>query len=249
MVAVGRMVDLVDGYVAYMRSRGFKIQVEAYTLGRFAAWADAEMPGEPLSSGMALAWLGTFDGASDWYGARLWETLRTFSRWACVADEGSSALPKGSGGCHGRVKPYIYGDAEVEALMSALSGISSPDGLRASSASAICGLMRATGMRPSECCRLTVGDYDAGTACLSVTGTKFGRSRTVPLSASCAAAVEARIASLPSAGADAPMFPRTGGRPFDVASLEYAWKTVRDVLLPDGSGSWGRRPPRPIRRS
>jgi len=94
-----------------MRSRGFKIRVEAHALGRFAAWADAEMPGEPLSSGMALAWLGTFDGASDRYGARLWETLRTFSRWACVADEGSSAQPKGSGGCHGRARPYIYGDA------------------------------------------------------------------------------------------------------------------------------------------
>ena len=26
-------------------------------------------------------------------------------------DEGSSAQPKGSGGCHGRARPYIYGDA------------------------------------------------------------------------------------------------------------------------------------------
>ena len=98
MVAVGRMVDLVDGYVAYMRSRGFKIQVEAYTLGRFAAWADAEMPGESLSSGMALAWLGTFDGASDWYGARLWETLRTFSRWACASTRDPPRSPRAAAG-------------------------------------------------------------------------------------------------------------------------------------------------------
>ena len=54
MISVGRMSDLVDGYVAYKRSRGFKIRTEARTLRRFAAWADEARPGEPLTTGLAL---------------------------------------------------------------------------------------------------------------------------------------------------------------------------------------------------
>jgi integrase len=239
------MSELVDGYVEYKRSRGFKIRVEAYTLRRFAAWADAAHPEEPLSSELALGWIGTFDGAADWYGARLWETVRTFSRWACVEDARSVMLPKGRGTCHGRGRPYIYEDHEVSSLMSELSLVHSPDGLRAKSAAAMCGLMRSSGLRPSECCNLTVGDYDAATATLSVVATKFNRSRPVPLSDSAAAHVEAHLSSLPSAQNGNPMFPGTGGRPFDVRSLGYAWRLARDVLLPEGRASWDRRPPRP----
>lgn len=239
------MSDLADGYVEYKRSRGFKIRIEAYTLRRFAAWADAEHPGEPLSTELALGWLGTFDGVTDWYGARLWETVRTFSRWACVADEGSTMLPKGRGTCHGRGEPYIYEDHEITVLMSELSGIHSPDGLRARSAVAMCGLMRACGLRPSECCRLAVGDYDARTATLSVVATKFNRSRLVPLSDGAAARVESHLSSLPGARDGDPMFPGTGGRPFGVRGLDYAWRLVRDALLPDGVTAWDRRPPRP----
>lgn len=245
VVAVGRMLDLVERYVEYKRSRGFRIRVEAYTLRRFASWADDTHPGAPLSSELALGWVGTFGGATDWYGARLWETVRTFSRWACVADAGSAMLPKGRGTCHGRTEPYIYEDREVTSLMSALSGLYSPDGLRARSASAMCGLMRACGLRPSECCALAVGDYDCKSATLSVVATKFGRSRLVPLSDSAALSVESHIGELPDVRRDAPLFPRTGGRPFDVRALDYAWQLARDVLLPEGKATWDRRPPRP----
>ena len=243
MMAVGRMSDLVGGYIAYKRSLGYKIATESKLLERFARFADSEHPGEPLSSGLALAWVGSFDGASDWHAARLYETVRTFSRYACVADAESRVLPKGRGKCHGMNDPYIYEDHEVVELMDALSGIYSPDGMRARSASAMCGLMRACGLRPSECVRLTVGDYDSSAGALSVIATKFNRSRRVPLSDSAAAHVESHLASVPTGHPGAPMFPRIGGRPFDVHALEYAWQITRDVLLPAGETEWGRRPP------
>ena len=244
-MAVGRMSELVGGYVAYKRSLGYKIATESKLLERFASFADAERPGEPLSSSLALAWIGSFDGPSDWYSARLYETVRTFSRYACVVDAGSTMLPRGRGKCHGMNDPYIYEDHEVVELMEALSGIYSPDGLRARSASAMCGLMRACGLRPSECVRLTTGDYDSSRGVLSVVATKFNRSRLVPLSDSAADNVESHLSSVPTGHAGAPMFPRTGGRPFDLRALEYAWQITRDVLLPAGETEWGRRPPRP----
>lgn len=242
---MGKMRNLVDGYVAYKRSLGYKIVTESAALERFALYADSEHAGEPLSSSLALAWIGTFADASDWYQARLYETVRTFSRYACLVDDGSTQLPKGRGRCHGMNDPYIYEDCEIAAMMGALSGIHSPDGLRARSASAMCGLMRACGLRPSECTRLTVGDYDASAGILSIVATKFNRSRRVPLSDSAASAIEAHLSSVPSTCAGLPMFPRTGGRPFDVRALEYAWQKTRDALLREGCTEWDRRPPRP----
>lgn len=64
---------------------------------------------------------------------RLYETLRTFSRYACAVDPQSRLLPKGPGGCHGRTDPYIYSDAEAASMMSELASLHSPDGLRARS--------------------------------------------------------------------------------------------------------------------
>ena len=242
---MGRMSELVEGYIAYKRSLGYKILTEAHALRRFARFADGNHPGEPLSSGLALAWVGSFGEPSDWYRARLYETVRTFSRYACIADEGSTMLPKGRGRCHGMSDPYIYGDDEIVALMEALSGLHSPDGLRAESAPAMCGLMRSCGLRPSECARLAVGDYDSAMGCIDVVATKFNRSRRVPLSDSAAAHVESHLSRIPAGHAGAPMFPTTGGRPFGVRALEYAWKVTRDVLLPEGTPTWDRRPPRP----
>jgi len=239
------MSDLVEGYVSYKRSLGYKIETESKLLARFARFCDVGHPGEALSPELALAWIGSFDDPSEWYAARLYETVRTFSRYACVVDAGSTLLPAGRGRCHGMNDPYIYGDDEIEALMGALSGIHSPDGLRARSASAMCGLMRSCGLRPSECVRLTVGDYDSSAGVVRVVASKFNRSRLVPLSGGAAARVESHLSAVPAGHAGAPLFPRTGGRPFDVRALEYAWQITRDVLLPAGATSWKRRPPRP----
>ena len=59
-MAVGRMSELVEGYIAYKRSLGYKILTEAHALRRFARFADGNHPGEPLSSGLALAWVDSF---------------------------------------------------------------------------------------------------------------------------------------------------------------------------------------------
>lgn len=99
---------------------------------------------------------------------RLYETLRTFSRYACAVDPQSRLLPKGPGGCHGRTDPYIYSDAEAASMMSELASLHSPDGLRARSLPTMFGLMYSAGLRPSKCTRLTLGDYDSAAGAVLV---------------------------------------------------------------------------------
>lgn len=224
------MAELVGRYVENRRGRGYKIDTESKTLARFAAWCDSERPGEPLSAGLALSWLSTFPDAGDWYRARLYETVRTFSRFACVADPAATLLPRGRTGCHGHRRSLVLEDGEVAELMGALASLSSPDGLRARSASAMCGLMRACGLRPSECARLTVGDWDPKAAAIDVVGSKFGRSRRLPVTDGTAAAIESHLSSVPASDPSAPMLPTTGGRPFDINRIDYAWKVARRGL-------------------
>ena len=240
---MSRVPELVEAYVEHKRSLGYAIRTEAQALRRFAAHVEASGHDGPVTAQVALGWVDSL-APGEWYAARLYETVRTFSRYAAAVDEASAVLPKGPA-CHGRTEPYIYTDGEARAMMDGLAGLHSPDGLRAASASAMCGLMLSCGLRPSECVRLDVGDYDAGSAVLSVRGTKLGKSRDVPASDSAAAAIERHLSGLPDTSPGAPLFPRTGGARFDIAALEYAWRLARRALLPAGESSWGRRPPRP----
>lgn len=238
------MTELVDAYIAQKHGLGYKIEIEGKTLRRFAAYAESKGYDGSLNIAITMDWISSFENASGWYEARLYETVRTFSRYACISDENSVLLPKGPGTCHGRTTPYIYEDIEVALLMDSLAAIYSPDGLRANSASMMCGLMRSCGLRPSEAIRLRPTDYDSEHAIITIEATKFGRSRRVPLSASAAARIESHL-SRSSVRKDGPMFPRTGGLAFDTRALDYAWQITRSILLPVGASTWNRRPPRP----
>ena len=243
---MNRITQLVDGYIAYKHSLDFKINIEGSTLKRFAAFTEEVGFAGSLTLDIVYDWLNSFDSPSDWYRSRLYETVRTFSRYASVIDQNSSYLPKGTGACHGRTTPYILADREIAILMKELRGIYSPDGLRALSAVAAIGLLRATGLRPSECIRLIDEDYNTKTQVITVRGTKFNKSRAVPLSDSAAENLEAFIEERGSLlrRPSPSLFVVTGGKSMNLRSLEYAWMLVRDFLLPNEGSTWPRRPPR-----
>lgn len=156
---------------------------------------------------------------------RLYETLRTFSRYACAVDPQSRLLPKGPGGCHGRTDPYIYSDAEAASMMSELASLHSPDGLRARSLPTMFGLMYSAGLRPSKCTRLTLGDYDSAAGAVLVRQSKFNRGRIVPLSDTAAAAVESHMSRLAGCGRPDALFV------FRQALLSQKSRTVSLVII------------------
>ena len=80
-----------------------------------------------------------------------------------------------------RATPYLYADAEIDALMAAARQLADP--LQAATFEAFIGLLAVTGMRGGEAMRLDRDDLDADQALLTVRSTKFGKSRLVPLHA------------------------------------------------------------------
>ena len=78
-----------------------------------------------------------------------------------------------------RQSPYLYTDAEVEALLAACRRLHTR-GVRLT-AYTLFGLLAATGLRVGEAIALDRTDVDARQACLIVRHGKFNKSREVPL--------------------------------------------------------------------
>jgi site-specific recombinase XerD len=78
-----------------------------------------------------------------------------------------------------RQSPYLYTDAEVEALLAAGRRLQTR-GVRLT-AYTLFGLLAATGLRVGEAIALDRTDVDARQACLIVRHGKFNKSRAVPL--------------------------------------------------------------------
>lgn len=92
----------------------------------------------------------------------------------------------------GRATPYLYSDEEIRALMAAAEGLPFP--LRALTFRTLVALLAVTGLRVGEAIRLDRADLDLNAGILTVRGSKFGKSREVPLHPSSVAALGAYLA-------------------------------------------------------
>jgi site-specific recombinase XerD len=88
-----------------------------------------------------------------------------------------------------RAVPYLFSEAEIEALMHAACGLRPP--LRAATCEALIGLLAVTGIRVSEACALDRADVELAERRLTVRHAKNGRSREIPLHPSTVTALEA----------------------------------------------------------
>lgn len=87
-----------------------------------------------------------------------------------------------------RAVPYLFSEAEIEALMQAARALRPP--LRAATCEAVIGLLAVTGMRVSEACALDRADVELAEGRLTVHRAKNGRSREIPLHPSTITALE-----------------------------------------------------------
>jgi integrase len=79
-----------------------------------------------------------------------------------------------------RRQPHIYNDGEIRSLLQQASRMPR-GGLCPKTYVAFFALLLSTGLRLSEACCLTCGDVDLDRALLTIRGTKFRKSRCVPL--------------------------------------------------------------------
>jgi integrase len=80
-----------------------------------------------------------------------------------------------------RPDPYLYSDEQIKRLLGAAQRLPSVTGLRPHTFATLFGLYVATGLRANEPLRLDRDDVDLTNGLLTIRGTKFGKSRYVPV--------------------------------------------------------------------
>ena len=168
----------VEDYLALRRSLGFKLAKEGRLLPGFAAFAETRGTGT-VTVDLALGWALLPAGVSPVWAAQRLTMIRGFTRYLQTADPAAQLPPADLlPGRIRRVSPYIYSDADIDALMTAARKLRNP--LKAATLETLIGLLAVSGLRGSEAMRLDRGDIDSA-GLLTVRATKFRKSRQLPL--------------------------------------------------------------------
>lgn len=174
-------------YLALRRALGFKLRHETWWLPDFVSFLRTH-GSAVITTELALKWAcQPADTSPGWWAHRL-NAVRVFARHHHASDPRTQVppadlIPWGTR----RRTPHLYTPDEVASLMREAAKLPSP--LRAAAYTTILGLLWATGMRVSEALRLDDEDIDWDHQLVTVHGSKFGKSRHVPVHSTTLAAL------------------------------------------------------------
>jgi integrase/recombinase XerD len=173
------LAQAVDDYLAMRRALGYQLTEHGRVLPQFAAFLTQR--GESLITiALALEFATQPAEASIvWWHQRL-AIVRGFARYLRAFDARHEIPPANLlPATARRARPYLFSEAEIEALLEAARSMRPP--LRAASCEALIGLLAVSGMRVSEACGLDRSDVELPEGRLTVRHAKNGRSREIPL--------------------------------------------------------------------
>jgi integrase/recombinase XerD len=171
----------VEDYVNMRRSLGFKLREAMATLLNFASFLEHNGASH-ITIALALQWAQQDPAARPVEWAKRLSMVRGFARhWS--ANDSETEIPPWRLLPHraGRARPYIYSDDEVQRLLVAAQQLPPAGGLRGPTYYCLLGLLSVTGLRISEARNLQSEDVDLEEGVLTIRGTKFGKSRLVPI--------------------------------------------------------------------
>lgn len=170
----------LDQYVLMRRGLGHKFQSQERQLIDFVAFMDSRGAGI-ITYKLALEWATLPAERHHSWPWRL-SHVRGFARHM-VNMESQTEIPPVNALPHPRraIKPHIYTEDEIRALLAAALELRPVDGFRRWTFHCLFGLLAATGLRISEATWLERQDVDLRNGVLTVRDTKFGKSRIVPI--------------------------------------------------------------------
>jgi integrase/recombinase XerD len=184
----------LEGYLAIRDALGLTAGPRAQLLRGFLDYArGVTAPGVAIRATTAVAWAGDHapPGCGDAGKAHRLMVVRGFLAYLSAVVPSTEVPPYGLLASHRRRRPYIFSDAEIEALSVAAAKAPPQGGLRPSMLATLLGLLASTGLRIGEAIRLTVNDVqlDARPAHLRILESKFRKSRLVPIDPTTATAL------------------------------------------------------------
>lgn len=186
--------DRLERYLALRRAVGFQMRAEERLLRDFLAFVEARGSTDPLRAQAAVDWAcSTAARCGPGGQARRLGVARGFLSHLRAAVPETEVPGPGLLACGKRPLPYIYSEAEIQALMAAARQLGPRGSLRPHTVASLIGLLASSGLRAGEAMRLrlTHVDLEADPARLQVLETKFRKSRLVPIHPSTADALRA----------------------------------------------------------
>jgi integrase/recombinase XerD len=171
----------LDDYLALRRALGFELRLAGRLLQRFVDFAQAAGAAY-ITTELALQWATQPAHVQPAQWANRLGMVRRFALYCRSLDPRTVVPPPDLLPYRlARPSPYIYRDEQIAQLIQAARALPPQTGLRPHTYSTLFALYAVTGMRTQEPLRLDRDDVDLANGVLTVRGTKFGKSRYVPI--------------------------------------------------------------------
>jgi len=172
----------VEEYLTFRRNLGFDLETPAWYLRSLARYAEQVGHRGPITVDLATRWALTNRSKDPAHAARRLKLIRPFIQHRTLIDP-DTEIPSSDllGRIPRRKQPHIYSDAEIAAMLEQASRMLPRGGLSPKTYVTFFSLLISTGLRLSEACHLTCGDVDLDRGLLMIRGSKYRKSRWVPL--------------------------------------------------------------------
>jgi integrase/recombinase XerD len=234
---------IITSYVAQQRSLGKLYRSEAFTLAAFGKFT-GDIPVRDIRSDVILHFISRV-GANHETRSKKYRVLAGLFGFAVTRHHlRASPMPKCPRArvCSSYV-PYIYSKGELKRLIAAVpAAVADPyRAIDADTLRAFLLLLYGAGLRRSEAMRLKIGDVDLSQALIYVRGTKFFKTRIVPLSDSLVSVMRtfmSRPGEHYSAGRESLLFSNRDGTALCTTTLGVTFRrlcAIAGIHRDDGS--------------
>jgi len=179
--------QVLQEYLSLRRGLGFKLRKAGMALLDFVTFMEQHRASY-ITQALALAWAQQPSNVQPTYWAQRLSFVRGFARHRSATDPRTQVPPQGLLPFQPRrARPYLYSDDEIRSLLRAALNMPrryKRSALRPWTYHCLFGLLSVSGLRLGEARNLELQDVDLDAAVLTIRGTKFGKSRLVPLHAS-----------------------------------------------------------------
>lgn len=220
------LTQTVESYLAVRRACGFKLKSQGNLLRSFAIFSDARGK-QHVCSETAIEWAGLAKSVYQ-RARRLGQVIR-FARYIRAEDQ-SHELPPAVFGSESQPRPipYIFSQDNIQRLIQAASQYGYRS-LRRQTYSTLFALLACIGLRVSESIRLRFDDITPDG--LVIRGTKYRKSRLVPLHETAQAGLERYLKQRRSyAPFDDHVFVSLRRKPLLISDVETAFQTAIDKI-------------------